>query len=160
MNSVPENWIPFIPVHVPGNNRQIPLQRAAMPRILDGDPNPPVKVQPRTMLLREGLDKAPPQTYFIHKEEVSRAGARLTQAFQRTRWTDGSVYTWLLVRRQTGRGRHRVDLVLTNLSTFHSRVPLSRRPNSLHKQGATTSLFDRRTSTIRLNWAFKRAKQV
>jgi hypothetical protein len=104
MTSVPENWIPFIPVHVPGSNREIQLQRAALPRILDGDPNPPVKVQPRTVLLREGLDDVPPQTYFIYQEEVSRAGACLSQAFQRTRWTDGSVFTWLRVRRQTGRG--------------------------------------------------------
>jgi len=104
MSSVPENWIPFIPVHIPNNNRSIQLQRAAMPRILEGDPNPPVKVQPRTVLLREGLDDTPPQTFFIHQEEVSRAGASLNQAFQRTRWTDGSVYTWLRVRRQTGRG--------------------------------------------------------
>jgi hypothetical protein len=104
MSSVPENWIPFIPVHVPGSNREIQLQRAAMPRILEGDPNPPVKVQPRTTLLREGLDDSPPQIYFIHQEEVSRAGTSLNQAFQRTRWTDGSVFTWLRVRRQTGRG--------------------------------------------------------
>ena len=25
MNTVPENWIPFIPVHVPNNNRKIQL---------------------------------------------------------------------------------------------------------------------------------------
>jgi hypothetical protein len=29
MTSVPESWIPFIPVHVPGDNREIQLQRAA-----------------------------------------------------------------------------------------------------------------------------------
>jgi len=104
MTSVPENWIPFIPVHVPGSNREIQLQRAAMPRTIDGDPNPPVKVQPRTVLLREGLDRNPPQTYFVHQEEVPRAGARLLQTFQRTRWTDGTVFTWLRVRKQTGRG--------------------------------------------------------
>lgn len=56
MNSVPENWIPFIPVHLPNNNREIQLQRAAMPRILVGDPNPAQKVQPLTSLLRQGLD--------------------------------------------------------------------------------------------------------
>ena len=104
MTSVRENWIPFIPVHVAGSNREIQLQRAAMPRILERDPNPPSKVQPRTMLLRDGLDKTPPQPYFVHQEEVSRAGARLVQTFQRTRWTDGSVFTWLRVRKQTGRG--------------------------------------------------------
>jgi hypothetical protein len=104
MTTVPENWIPFIPVHVDGDNREIQLQRSALPRILDGDPNPPAKVQPRTMLLRQGLDAAPPETYLVHEEEVSRAGTRAFQAYQRTRWTDGQVYTWLRVRRQTGRG--------------------------------------------------------
>jgi hypothetical protein len=104
MSTVPENWIPFVPVHVDGSNREIQLQRAAMPRILEGDPNPPVKVQPRTALLRQGLDQVPAQTYFIHEEEVPRAGARLFQAFERTRWTDGRVYVWLRVVRQTGRG--------------------------------------------------------
>jgi hypothetical protein len=103
MNTVPENWIPFIPVHVDGSNREIQLQRAAMPRILDGDPHP-VKIEPRTVLLRNGLDWVPAQPYFIFEEEVPRAGARLMQTFERTRWTDGKVYTWLRVRRQTGRG--------------------------------------------------------
>jgi len=104
MSTVPENWIPFIPVHIPGNNRAIQLQRAALPRIIPGAPPPPPKVQPRTVLLRQGLDQTPPQPYFIHEEEVPRAGARLTQFFERTRWTGGQVYTWLRVRKQTGRG--------------------------------------------------------
>lgn len=104
MTTVPENWIPFIAVHVPGDNREIQLQRGAMPRILAGDPNPPAKVRPRTVLLRQGLDADPPQPYFIHEEEVSRAGTRVMQSYQRTRWTDGQVYTWLRVTRQTGRG--------------------------------------------------------
>jgi len=104
MSTVPENWIPFIPVHIPGDNRQIQLQRAAMPRVLEGDPDPPVKVRPQTILLREGLDLAKPLPYFVHEEEVPRAGARLIQSFQRTRWTDGQVYTWLRVRKQVGRG--------------------------------------------------------
>jgi hypothetical protein len=104
MTTVPENWIPFVPVHVDDDNREIQLQRAALPRILDGDPDPPVKVQPRTMLIRQGLDEDPPQPYFVHEEEVSRAGTRVLMAYQRTRATDGQVYTWLRVRRQTGRG--------------------------------------------------------
>lgn len=105
MNSVPENWIPFIPVHVPGDNRATQLQRAAMPRLLDGDPDPvPDKVRPRTVLLREGLETSPRVAYFLHEEEVPRAGAIVTQAYQRTRWTDGRVIVWLGARKQTGRG--------------------------------------------------------
>src|ERR1051326_4035365 len=74
MNSVPENWIPFIPVHEPGSNRQIRLQRAAMLRFLKGDDHP-ARIRPRTQLLRDGLDAKPKRLpYFVHEEEVSRAG--------------------------------------------------------------------------------------
>ena len=104
MNTVPENWIPFIPVHVPGDNRETQLQRAAMPRIIEGDPNRPERVRPRTVLLREGLDRTRPVSYFLHEEEVPRAGVKVTQGFQRTRWRQGSVFVWMGVRKQTGRG--------------------------------------------------------
>jgi hypothetical protein len=104
MTTVPENWIPFIPVHVPGDNREIQLQRGAMPRVLGAGPVPPAKVRPRTTLLREGLDAAVPQPYFVHEEEVQRAGTRLTLAFNRSRRADGHVLVWLSVRRSTGRG--------------------------------------------------------
>lgn len=101
MNTVPENWIPFIPVHRDGGNREVQLQRAAMPRILHDEPRPR-KVRPRTALLRQGLDEAEP--YFVHEEEVPRAGVLVTQSFQRTRWRGGQVWVWLGVRKQTGRG--------------------------------------------------------
>jgi len=104
INTVPENWIPFIPVHVENDNREIQLQRAAMPRILEGGAGKPQKIRPRTTLLREGLDRNPPAAYFIYEEEVPRAGVRVTQSFQRTRWHDGRVFVWLGVRKQTGRG--------------------------------------------------------
>ena len=104
MTSVPEQWIPFIPVHVPDDVREIQLQRAAMPRILEGDPARPRKVQPRTALIREGLDRTPAVPYFLHEEEVPRAGIRVTQGYQRTRWRDGRAWVWLGVRKQTGRG--------------------------------------------------------
>jgi len=101
-SNVPENWIPFIPVHVPGDNRQIQLQRAALPRVIPRDPNPPVKIRPRTALLGEGRAEGAP--YFLHEEEVPRAGARARQSFQRTRWYGGHVVTWLGAEKQTGRG--------------------------------------------------------
>jgi hypothetical protein len=33
MQGAGENWIPFIPVHLPDDNREIQLQRASMPRL-------------------------------------------------------------------------------------------------------------------------------
>lgn len=104
MQGVPENWIPLIPVHKDGSNREIQLQRASMPRIIIGDPNPPEKIKPRTGLMRQGLNETPAQAYYLFEEEVSRAGEHVTQSWQRTRWHDGRVYTWVGVRKQTGRG--------------------------------------------------------
>jgi hypothetical protein len=86
-----------------------------MPRVLDGDPDPPRKVRPRTTLLRTGLDALPPAPYLLHEEEVPRAGARVAQAWQRTRSRDGSVYVWLGARRQTGRGEHSSGLAFDQL---------------------------------------------
>lgn len=97
MTSVPQNWIPFIPVHVPGDTRAIQLQRAAMPSIVDATP-----VRPRTSLLREGFDAG--SQYFVNEEEVPQTGTRLTVSYNRTRWRDGRVVVWLSAHRGTGRG--------------------------------------------------------
>ena len=109
MNSVPENWIPFIPVHLDGSNREIQLQRASMPRILHGVDNyTPVK--PRTHLLRSGLDENERGTYFVYEEEVPRAGISVSKAFQRTRWYNGKVFIWLGIHKKTGRGEGQSNL--------------------------------------------------
>jgi hypothetical protein len=104
MTSVPENWIPFVPVHRDGDTREIQLQRASMPRIVRGGGPVPEKVKPRTILLRHGLDDEEPKRYFLFEEEVPRAGVRVYQTFQRTRWYGGRVLTWLGVRKIVGRG--------------------------------------------------------
>jgi hypothetical protein len=99
MSSVPENWIPFMPVHVPGDTRRIQLQRATLPSAVDGR-----LVRPRTALLREGLDEPTPVSYFVNEEEVTQTGTTLSLAYNRTRWHDGRVAVWLSARRGTGRG--------------------------------------------------------
>lgn len=116
MRGVPEHWNPFVPVHVAGDNREIQLQRAAMPRLLEGDPDPPRKVRPRTALLREGLDQTPPEPYFLHEEEVPRAGVRVTQSYERARWRDGRVWVWRAVRKRTGRGEASSGLAFDRLT--------------------------------------------
>ncbi|MFE1312877.1 hypothetical protein [Streptomyces sp. NPDC058755] len=82
MNSVPEHWIPFIPVHVPGQDRAIRLQRAAIPSTVTGLPVPP-----RTSLLRQGLDQG--HQYYVNEEEVPQSGTRLSLTYNRARWRDG-----------------------------------------------------------------------
>lgn len=109
MTSVPENWIPFIPVHVPGDNRSVQLRRAAMPSEVDASP-----VRPRTALLREGLDTD--ESYYINEEEVPRTGTRLTAAYNRTRTRTGRVSVWLTTHRDTGRGERTSGLAFDTLS--------------------------------------------
>lgn len=105
MTTVPEHWIPFTPAQVAGQAGAVRLQRATMLRAIDADPpESPVKVRPRTSLLRPGLDQSPRQPYFLFEEEVPRAGARVIKAFRRTRGPDGAVHTWLAARKRTGRG--------------------------------------------------------
>jgi hypothetical protein len=120
MTSVPEHWIPFVPVHVDGDNREIQLQRGAMPRLLEGDPDPPVPVRPLTAILREGLDETTPAPYFLHEEEVPRAGVVVRQRFRRTRWRDGRVAVWYAAQRSTGRGEGSSGLAFDRLADSES----------------------------------------
>lgn len=104
MTRVPEQWIPFIPVHKEDDNRRNKLQRAAMPRVIDGDPNPPERVRPRTALIREGLAETPRVPLFIEPEEVPRTGMQVFDGYRRTRWYNGQTYLWRSVQKRTGRG--------------------------------------------------------
>jgi hypothetical protein len=115
MKGVPENWIPFIPVHKDNDRREIQLQRASMPRLIEGDMKPIERIKPRTSLLRAGLSATPRAPYFIFEEEVPRAGVRVRQSFQRTRWYGGKVITWLGVQKQAGRGEGASGLAFDQL---------------------------------------------
>lgn len=103
MNQIPENWIPFIPVHLDDEHREIQLQRAAMPRFLENSSSSPDKVRPRTSLLQEGLSTKQP--FYIYEEEIPRAGASVYHSYKRTRWMNGKVIVWLGARKTTGRGQ-------------------------------------------------------
>jgi hypothetical protein len=123
MSNVPENWIPFIPARVSASdNREIQLQRAAMPRMVGTLPTADLpadlrKVEPRTRLLREGLDRDPASSYLVHEEAVPRAGVHMNHRYQRTRWVDGAAPVWLRVKKETGRGEGSSGLRFDQLST-------------------------------------------
>ncbi|WP_339711918.1 hypothetical protein [uncultured Kriegella sp.] len=115
-NTVPENWIPFVPRHIPDQNRAITLQRASMPRLFNGEFS---AVRPQTDIMRFGIKRAKskelwpfvnsdgdkqPTSYFVNEEEVPRAGAIVTSRFQRARWYNGAVHSWYGRRKIVGRG--------------------------------------------------------
>lgn len=107
MTSVPEHWIPLIPVKVPGSLREIQLQRGAMPRFVDGVPAtqlPVVEARTHVLSQHEG-------PYYINEEEVPRAGAVVNETWQRARWYDGKIILWKGKRKVTGRGEGASKLV-------------------------------------------------
>lgn len=111
--TVPENWIPFLPVQISATSGDVRLQRGRMARTMPNAPSP--TVAPRGDILRQGLDRTPPEPYYIEEEEVPNSGVRVTRAFQRTRWYDGRVLVWLgrckTVDRHEGRSGLEFDQV-------------------------------------------------
>lgn len=92
--TVPDNWIPFVPVKKQGlGDRSIVLQRAAMPRLTDAALS---HIRPSTSLLREGLNDENTQDapMYIAEELIPRSGLVLADQYQRTRWLDGKSLLW------------------------------------------------------------------
>ncbi|MVM29220.1 hypothetical protein GO755_04185 [Spirosoma sp. HMF4905] len=98
--SVPYNWIPFIPVHVAGSDRDIQLQRARMPD------------QAATF---KGKILDQPAPYFVNEEEVPRSGKLITRTYQRTRTTDGRVVLWVGRKTTAGKGEGSSGLAFDQL---------------------------------------------
>ena len=107
-NTVPENWIPFIPMHLGSTNRAIQLRRASMPRTFKHlYPVSPGQIRPRTEILRYGLNENDEQQipYDMYEEEVPKAGVQVMTNYQRARWYDGKIFNWYGRRKRTGRGQ-------------------------------------------------------
>lgn len=128
MTRVPEQWIPFVPVHKEGDNRLTKLQRAAMPRLIEGDPNPPARVRPRTQLLRVGLDQTPREHLFVENEEVPRAGVQVYDGFRRTRWYNGQTFVWRGIQKRVGRGEGSSGLAFDTLVPKKVKHPITDAP--------------------------------
>jgi hypothetical protein len=96
MTSVPEHWIPLVPVAIDGTaGRAVELHpRSLLRPEADGSFTP---VEPWGGLVRVG---GPP----IPEEEVPRQGATIERAFQLARWHGGGTLVWLGRRKSVGRG--------------------------------------------------------
>lgn len=87
--TVPDNWIPFIPVHREGSVSEIQLQRAKMPGAKGA----------LGVLLTEQ-----PAPYYLQENEVGRSGVQVERSWQRTRWLNGKTYLWIGRFKQAGKG--------------------------------------------------------
>jgi hypothetical protein len=96
MSTIPEHWIPLVPVKVGGSDR-IGLQRYYIMRIKADGSHDPIK--------SHGVILEPDKNDLIlNEEEVPRAGLNVTRSYQYTRWVDGGVHVWIGRRKSTGRG--------------------------------------------------------
>jgi hypothetical protein len=115
MSAVAEHWIPFVVARQEGSARQTLLQRGSMLRFIEGEQGRPRRITPRSAVLREGLDQAPPAPYVLAEEEVPRAGVQVTRAFRRARGRYGRTYVWLGMEKRTGRGEGQSGLTFDRL---------------------------------------------
>lgn len=96
MTEVPEHWVPFIAVHLPGGSRQVGLVEAVLPRPNSlGDL---VTSSPRSSVLQElrGL--------VLPEEEVPTAGVVVRRRWFLARSADGGRHAWAARSVATGRG--------------------------------------------------------
>ena len=107
MNNAPENWIPLIPKHVPGSDSKTEYWRAKIPRILHSklaDEGDLQFIEPRTRIMRHGLDTTPNQRLSFKSNDVPSEGVLLSRSYRRTRWYDGSIWIWMGRNRNAGSG--------------------------------------------------------
>ncbi|MEO8333644.1 MAG: hypothetical protein ABI664_01640 [bacterium] len=93
-STVPDNWIPLLPVQVPAGSGKVRLKRGA---VLQPDGTSIVHSAKSQL-----LSGAPGLALF--DEEVPREGVRLTRSRRMTRWLDGSTWVWTAFQREIGRG--------------------------------------------------------
>ncbi|MDJ0762838.1 MAG: hypothetical protein QNJ97_07590 [Myxococcota bacterium] len=98
--TVPEHWIPFVPVQVDAARRAIALERAAMQR---STTTGTVTVQPVGRILNpSSIGSTDP--YRVREEEITRSGLRVTRQVRYGRWIDGSTHVWIARAKRAGLG--------------------------------------------------------
>ena len=96
---VPPHWLPFLPQRLQSGDPSMTLRLGALPHVnADGTTT---AIEPQGRLLAKPSATA---SVLLREEEVPRSGARVSRAYQLSRWIDGSTFLWLGRRKTTGRG--------------------------------------------------------
>jgi hypothetical protein len=92
--SVPDNWIPLVPVVTSPPQKVLYLRRGRIDRPgIDSN-----TFRARALILN------PSQPFFVTDQAVSRAGVEVSRYFRRIRWSDGSTFVWMARKIRPGRG--------------------------------------------------------
>ena len=97
---VPDNWIPYLPVHQGTDYRSIALRQGTMLR--NEAAAAPEPISPMSRLLGDGTLSS--HEAWLNEECVPREGRRLTLTWRRARWIDGTTHLWLGRSVTLGRG--------------------------------------------------------
>lgn len=97
--TVPEHWIPLLPVMIDPDRGDIALELGAM---LRGNAPGGEPILPAGRILRPPLPDGRP--YRLPEHEVSRSGTKAARKVFRTRWSDGTTHVWVARIRSAGRG--------------------------------------------------------
>lgn len=93
--SVPEHWIPLVPVQDPEGSGAVVLQRGSL-LTQDGTARP---------ITAQGVLLSPEVSpWYFHEEEVPSTGVRVRRIPAVARWLDGTTYHWLSRRVGPGGG--------------------------------------------------------
>jgi hypothetical protein len=93
-SSVPDYWIPFVPIRAADPNSPVQLKRGTLPNAPGG---------PLGQLIAEA-------DLSLFREEIPREGVLLQRRYRYARAADGSVYLWLSRLRSVGKGEGRSGL--------------------------------------------------
>ena len=132
MTDVPPNWVPFIPVRLPGSTRQVGLVEALLPRS-DGSGDP-VATAPLSSVLQElkGL--------VLPEEEVPAAGVTVRRRWFLARSADGGRHAWARTRARAAAAKARAACASTwperSRGERHGRpdLPREHRPGRRERQ--------------------------
>ena len=106
--NVPENWIPFLPVHIDEQREQVVLKKGAMiGDVYDGRQDR-LKITAVGKILNPHLPRS--KAYRLREEEVPREGVSVSRLVRRCRWIDGSIHLWIGRNVRTGKGEARSGL--------------------------------------------------
>ena len=104
--SVPEHWIPFLPVAIDASRRDVQFERGILLRSASEEA---VQPEPAGRILRP--TRLPEQhQYKLREEEIPRVGLRVVRLVNRSRWMDGSTHIWLARRKTFGADEERSGL--------------------------------------------------
>ncbi len=91
-SSIPDYWLPLLPVQLPAAAPGAPRPRAAALKLI------PLSAPRGRVLNPEGRTGLT-----LNEEEVTRAGALVTRSWAYARWTDGSTHLWVGRRKRPSR---------------------------------------------------------